>query len=157
MRAGRAASLVLGLAVAGVGELRAQLLSANGAQNLAFGNVLPGVTTTVQPTDPARGARFDITGPSLAQVEVTFTLPAVLSAGGGATMPISFGPTSAGYTSSGSNGAQTAFDPRTPFRASLSLLGRGWVYLGGALSPPGAQSAGSYTAAVGMTVALVGL
>jgi hypothetical protein len=72
-------------------------------------------------------------------------------------MPISFGPTSAGYSASGSIAAQTAFDPRTPFRANLSALGRGSVFLGGALSPPGSQAAGSYTASVTMTVALVGL
>jgi len=155
--AGRGALLVLALSLAGARELRAQLLVATGVRTLGFGNVLPGVPSNVQPTDPVRSGQFDITWPSLARVEVQFVLPTVLSTGGGATIPISFGATSAGYSASGSIAGQTPFNPTTPFRANLSALGRGSVYLGGALAPPGAQAAGSYSASVSITVALVGL
>ncbi len=153
---GRGAPLALALSLAGAGELRAQL-AATGVRDLAFGNVLPGVPSTVQRTDAARSGQFDITGPILGRVEITFTLPATLIGGAGATMPTSFGSTSAGYSANGSIAAQTAFDPRTPFRATLSLLGRGSVFLGGTVAPPGSQGAGSYTAFVTITVAMVGL
>jgi len=155
--AGRAAILALALFLAGARELRAQLLVVTGARSLGFGNVLPGVPTTVQPTDAVRSGQFDITGPSLARVEITFALPTVLQAGPGLTVPISFGATSAGYSASGSIAGQTAFDPRTPFRVNLSVLGRGSVFLGGLLTPPTSQAAGSYTATVSVTVAIVGL
>ena len=153
----RGALLALALALASAREARAQLLSATGVRNLAFGNVLPGVSSTVQPTDAVRSGQFNITGPALGRVEITFTLPTTLSGGAGATMPILFGPTSAGYSSSGSIASQTAFDPRTPFRATLSVLGRGSVFLGGVLTPPGSQGAGSYSGSVTVTVASVGL
>jgi hypothetical protein len=149
--------LVLALSLAGGRELRAQLLVATGIRDLAFGTVLPGVPSTVPPSDAVRSGQFDIAGPILGRVEITFTLPATLSRTGGATMPISFGPISAGYSAGGSIAGQTAFDPRTPFRANLSAIGRGSVFLGGTLSPPGSQGAGSYTASVTVTVALVGL
>lgn len=155
--AARGAILALALFLAGAGHLRAQVLVATGVRSLGFGNVLPGVATTVQPTDAVRSGQFNITGPVLGRVEITFALPTVLSAGVGPTVPISFGATSAGYSASGSIAGQTAFDPRTPFRVTLSLLGRGSVFLGGVLTPPSSQAAGSYTATVTITVAAVGL
>lgn len=154
---GRGALLALALSLAGARELRAQVITATGVRNLAFGNVLPGVPSTVQATDAVRSGQFNITGPILGRVEITFTLPATLSGGTGATMPISFGSMSAGYSANGSVAGQTAFDPRTPFRATLSVLGRGSVFLGGTLAPLGSQAAGSYTGSVIITVAAVGL
>ena len=154
---GYSALLLVALSLAGPREVRAQLLVATGVRDLAFGNVLPGVPTTVQPTDAARSGQFDITGPSLARIEITFTLPTVLNRTGGGTMPISFGSTSAGYSASGSIAAQTAFNPNTAFRTNLSLIGRGSVFLGGTLAPAGSQTAGSYSATVTMTVALTTL
>jgi hypothetical protein len=157
MAAVRCALPALAISLAGAGQLHAQLLSANGVRNLAFGDVIPGVSNTVQPTDVIRSGQFDIVGPSLAQVETTFTLPTTLTGGGGATMPISFGATSAGYSASGAIGSQVPFDPRAPFRTNLSLLGRGSTFIGGVLAPAGTQSAGSYSGPISMTVALVGL
>jgi Domain of unknown function (DUF4402) len=157
MAAVRCALVAAAISLAGAGQLRAQLLSVSGVRNLAFGDVIPGVPNTVQPTDLIRSGQFDIVGPSLAQVEITFALPTTLSGGGGATMPISFGATSAGYSSSGAIGSQAPFDPRAPFRTNLSLLGRGSTFIGGALGPAGTQTAGSYSGSVAMAVALVGL
>lgn len=154
---GRGALVVLALSLAAAGESRAQLVAATGIRDLAFGNVLPGVTTSVQPSDAVRSGQFNITGPSLGRIEITFTLPTALTRAGGTTMPISFGSTSAGYSASGSIVGQTAFNPHSPFRANLSVLGRGSVFLGGALTPAGSQAAGSYTATMTITVALVGL
>jgi uncharacterized protein DUF4402 len=154
--AARCALLALALSLAGAGPLRAQFISAVGIRNVSFGNVLPGVPNTVPPTDATRSGQFNLIGPSLAQVEITFALPTTLTAGG-STMPISFGATSAGYASNGSIASQVPFDPRVPFRVNLSVLGRGSTFLGGALTPPGTQSAGSYSGSVSITVALVGL
>jgi uncharacterized protein DUF4402 len=155
--AARCALLALALSHAGAGRLCAQLISANGIRNVSFGNVLPGVPNTVQPTDVGRSGQFNIVGPSLAQVEITFGLPTVITGPASTTMPISFGATAAGYASNGSIASQVPFNPHVPFRGNLSLLGRASTFLGGVLTPPGTQSAGSYSGSVSMTVALTGL
>jgi Domain of unknown function (DUF4402) len=157
MRAARSAFVAVAILVAGAGQLRAQLVAATGIRDLGFGDVLPGVPNTVQPTDATRSGQFDILGPNLAQVEITFGLPTALTAGGGGTMPVSFSATSAGYSANGSIGSQVAFDPRVPYRANLSLLGRGSAFIGGSLAPPGTQAAGTYSGPLSVTVALVGL
>src|SRR5258706_10367081 len=59
-----------------------------GAQQLSFGNVFPGVNKTVNATDLTNGGRFDVAGQASTPVTLSFTLPATLSTGGGATMPI---------------------------------------------------------------------
>lgn len=156
MAALRCALLAPAISLAAGSHAHAQFVSATGVRNVAFGDVIPGLQNTVQPTDVIRSGQFNITGPSLAQVEITFALPATLS-NGGATMPISFGATSAGYSSSGAIGSQTPFDPRSPFRTNLSPLGRGSTFIGGIVAPAGTQSAGSYSGSLGMTVALVGI
>jgi hypothetical protein len=124
---------------------------------LRFGDVLPGVPITVEPTDPARSGQFDITGPASATIEITFFLPTALEGPGGAKMPIAFGPMSAGYSVSGSISSQLRFDPGVPFRVSLSELGRGSVFIGGALSPSMRQVPGGHGASVSIAIALVGL
>lgn len=148
---------VVALALAGrPGRLAAQ--SASPARGLAFGNLLPGVPTGVQPSDPSRSARVDISGALGAGVEITFALPTSMVGPGGATMPLSFGAQSGGYASGTSGTISQLFDPRVPFRTTLSLepilvLGRGTVFLGATVLPGGAQAAGAYGATVLMSVA----
>jgi hypothetical protein len=153
----RGALLVLAVSLASGAELRAQVLAATGVRNLSFGDVLPGVPTTVQPTDPVRSGQFDIVGPSGAAIEISFFLPATLDGPGSAKMPVAFGATSAGYAAGGSIGSQAPFDPRVPFRVNLSALGRGSGFIGGALAPSSTQAPGPYRASLNITVALVGL
>src|SRR2546430_13734890 len=53
-----------------------------GVQNLAFGNVFPGVAKTVAYSDATNAGRFDVTGQASTPVTYSFTLPANLTTGG---------------------------------------------------------------------------
>lgn len=120
-------------------------------QDLGFGSVFPGVQTTVQPIDAGAG-RYFILGRRNQRIELDFVFPPNLTSGGGANMPISFGPASAGYSADGSTASLVPFDPTTPFTVRLSRLGVGYVYLGGTLQPGGGQTAGNYTASIVLSV-----
>jgi hypothetical protein len=149
-------TLALALSLANVTELRAQLpRSASGVRDLGFGSILPGVRTTVQPTDVVRSGQFEITGDISDPIEITFSLPSVLTGPEGATMPVSFTNESAGFSASGSITNQAFFDPKVPFQTNLSSTGRGTGFLGGVLDPSPTQRAGSYTGSVSITVAFL--
>ena len=142
---------LLALAVALVatpGAARAQTVV--GLQNLAFGTVIPGVPTTVLPSDAVRAAQFRITGVFLNTVTVTFTLPPVMNRiGGGASIPLAFGNTAASWQSPFSG--QTPFNPNTPYSAFI-LFGTYNVFLGGTATPAPSQLGGNYTGNVVITV-----
>src|SRR5690242_2528179 len=53
-----------------------------GVQNLAFGNVFPGVAKTVAYTDATNGGRFDVTGQATTPVTYSFALPTNLTSAG---------------------------------------------------------------------------
>jgi hypothetical protein len=153
----RAALLVVLVSLVGAGRLAAQELSVTGKPpGLTFGVVLPGVPVTIEPSD-ARSGRFDITGPAFATIEITFSFPMALDGPDGASMPVSFGSMSAGYSVSGSIGSQVLFDPRVPIRFNLSEFGRGTGFVGGILSPSRTQAPGPYGASLSVTVAVIGL
>lgn len=123
-----------------------------GTQNLNFGNVIPGVPTTILKSNAASSGQFRITGGGFFRsVTVRLTLPVVMNGPAGATMPISFTSTDAGISWQGTIGSQTTFDPNAPFTYTL-WLGSGTVFLGGRVSPAPAQPAGSYTATITLTV-----
>ena len=84
---------------------------------------------------------------------MTFTLPAVLTGPGGATLPLTFGGSDAGYSQSQNIGSQIGFDPKQPFLITFSGQGRGSVFLGGTARPGLTQRAGSYTAIITLNVA----
>jgi Domain of unknown function (DUF4402) len=153
----RSAVLSVALSLTGVAGLHAQVLSVTSVRPLGFGDVLPGVPTTVHPTDPARSGQFEITGPPSAAVEITFSLPEALGTTQGGELPISFGATSAGCSVSGSISRQVFFDPKVPFRTTLSEFGRATCFIGGTLEPPSGQRPGSYNVPISITLALVGL
>lgn len=131
-------------------------LRANAKKNVTFGTLFAGVPLTVLPTDAVRAGAVDITGPNSRQILVTFTLPTSMMGPAGALLPVSFTPTSAGF-STGSIATQVRFDPRVPYRAFLSNNGRGTVYLGAIATPGASQRSGNYNATIVMTVALTGL
>lgn len=125
-----------------------------GLKNLTFGNVIPGVPTTVLKTDAVNDGQIRITGAGLFRsVTVRFTLPTVMTRAGGATMPITFSTTDAGISWQGTIGSQTTFNPNAPFTYTL-WLGSGTVYLGGRVNPSPTQLGGSYTANIILTVIL---
>lgn len=158
VRAAHCALLALVLFLASASELRAQSVrSATGVRDLSFGSVLPGVATTVPPSDLARSGQFEITGEVNDPVEITFFLPSVLTnSPAGATMPVDFPDLFAGFSASGSITNQVSFNPRAPFRVNLSSTGRGTGFLGGVLTPSGTQPPGSYSGSVSITVSFLG-
>src|SRR5207245_9376291 len=53
-----------------------------GVQNLAFGNVFPGVAKTIAYSDATNGGHFSVTGQGSTPVTYSFTLPTTLTSAG---------------------------------------------------------------------------
>jgi len=123
-------------------------LTVTGIQSLTFGALIPGIPTAVSRTDAARSGRFDVGGPHDTQGQVTFTLPSVLTGPAGATLPLTFSGSDAGYSQSQNIGSQIGFDPKQPFLITFSGQGRGSVFFGGTAQPAPTQRAGSYTGTI---------
>jgi uncharacterized protein DUF4402 len=150
-RSMRALLPILSVAVGAAVRLAAPN-SVTGIRPLAFGTVFPGVPRVVSRTDPVNSGQFNLTGKKNRNVLLTFTLPATMAGPAGATMPLVFGATDAGYSASQSVGNQVAFDPRLPHTVTLSNSGAGSVFLGGRVNPAANQRAGGYTGTVTLTV-----
>jgi len=131
-------------------------LRARPVQPLNFGDLLGGLPTTVLRTDPINSGQFDIRGERLTEVLVDLLLPSALVGPGGATVPLTFGPGTAGYSPDGSIGSQVAFDPAVPQAVRLPGNGRGAVFLGGTASPPGQVAVGAYSATITITISYIG-
>ena len=128
-------------------------ISVLGERNLNFGDVVRGIATTVQVTNPASG-RFLVLGVGGAEVRLTFFLPVRLMQGAN-SFPITFGPTSAGHSWSTSPNSATLFDPNLPLLTPLRNGNPGLlrVWLGGTVNVPAAQPAGLYSSPVTLVVA----
>lgn len=115
--------------------------------NLDFGNVTPGISSSVA---YGSGGTFSITGGGGASIDLDFTLPTDLSDGSN-LLPISFSTTDAnwedGTTSSGSN----EFDPNTGDTITIPGDGDLTVFIGGTVNPGAGQPAGAYTANITLT------
>lgn len=150
----RAALLPLVFVLCGAGSARAKapMLTVARVQDLTFGNVFPGVPITVPLTDAQAGQYTLVNGTGRSiTAQLVFVLPPTLTSGGGATVPLSFGPTSAGFSATGSLGSIVPFDPSIPFTVTVAAKTTARVFLGGTLQPNGGQTAGSYTATISLT------
>jgi hypothetical protein len=125
-------------------------------QDLAFGELLAGVPTTVLPTDGLNAGQIRIWGRRNAEILVSFFMPGGLDGPGGALVPLSFGPGSAGYSASRTIGDQIAFDPSVPAVLRLPQNGQGMIYLGGTATPPASVNAGSYDGTISLTISYLG-
>jgi hypothetical protein len=144
---------LLAFALLGAAPLTAQRpITVQGVRSLTFGAVLPGVPLAILRTNPTNSGQFNLRGARRAQVQLTFTLPTVLAGPAGATMPISFSASDAGYSQSQSIASQVAFDPKQPFLATLANNGRGSVFVGATVRPAPTQRAGNYTGTLTLTV-----
>jgi hypothetical protein len=155
----RAALLTLALALTGSAGLSAQgrPLRVTGVRDLQFGTVIPGVPALILRTDAANSGQLSLTGEKNTTVQLQFTLPAAMTGPSGATMPVSFGASDAGFSPAETVTSQVGFDPRVPFVGALSNNGRAAVFLGGQALPAGGQRSGTYTATITLTVSYVGL
>ncbi|HET7565195.1 MAG TPA: hypothetical protein VFJ96_09395 [Gemmatimonadaceae bacterium] len=150
----RSALLPLMILVCGAGSTHAKAPTVQVArvQDLTFGNVFPGVPITVPLTDSRAGQYTLVNGTGRAlTVQLVFVLPSTLATGGGALMPVQFGPASAGFSATGSLGSMVPFDPSIPFTATIAAKTTARVFLGGTLQPTGGQAFGSYTATITLT------
>ncbi len=128
-----------------------QPLTAAGVNDLNFGIVTAG--TPKGPTSLATdAARFNISGEFSYPVTVSFTLPTVLTGGGGATIPITFGATD-GLLWTAYPSTHTTFNPNAPFFTTTDATGNLIIGLGGTVSPSVTASNGDYTGTITLTVA----
>ncbi|PYP57428.1 MAG: hypothetical protein DMD44_10180 [Gemmatimonadetes bacterium] len=125
-------------------------ITVTGAQNLAFGNVFPGVAKTIAYSDATNGGRFDVTGQGSAAVTYSFTLPTNLTSSGN-NLPIG---SWTGYlnTANSTAGGSAITPSATPAGATLSAGGALYVFVGATVTPPSNLPAGSYTGTVTLTV-----
>lgn len=135
--------------------LQAQI-QVTGQQDLTFGNLFPGIPERVFPTDGVRAGTFDMTGPKNMEIILQFTLPAVMTGPGAATMPLSYAANDATYDPRGGGLPTVAFDPTAPFTNRLPNSRQASAFLGATTTPSFSQTAGDYSAAVVLTVALTG-
>jgi Domain of unknown function (DUF4402) len=119
--------------------------------NLAFGNVTPGVNKTIAITDAGTG-KWAVVKAAASSVSLAFTLPATLAGPAASTMPI--GTWTGGYNNTADvPGSATTFTP-SPTPTVVPTGGANlWVYVGATVSPGAAQTAGSYTGVVTMSIA----
>jgi hypothetical protein len=148
--------VALALAASSAGA-QGRPLRVTGQHDLVFGSILPGVAVTIRPTDASRSAQLEISGPKFTQVVLTFSLPPSMTSTAGDAMPLTFGPTSAGYSPTGSVADETLFDPSAPITVTLDKNGRGVVFLGATLRPNGRQRAATYSATLTLTLSPSGL
>lgn len=137
-------------------------VTVGGVRPITFGTVVPGATVAVAPRTP-QGAEFRVGGLlGRKSVDITLTLPTVLTGPGGATVPLSFAGAKAAACELDLLGiCQTAslvsWDPvATPTtRIRPTKFGPGpkvfvnpqvALYLGASVSPSATQRAGHYTA-----------
>jgi hypothetical protein len=122
-------------------------------RDLGFGTIISGTTTSVAPTD-VTSAEWRITGILGLFGSVTFTLPSSLTrAGGSETMPVSFCGTCGKFRVNNSSPAGgTTFDPKVGVSGlGIVVLSSIYLWVGGSVSPPLAQRAGSYSGTIIMT------
>ncbi|MEE8148890.1 MAG: hypothetical protein V3T75_00430 [candidate division Zixibacteria bacterium] len=134
-------------------------LSILGSNNLVFGSVTPGINKIVPRTSAGFAGEWSITGTSLSELSLTFTLPTVLDHSSvAATMPISFNSTDAALSDgTGSQSTPNAvFDPNGPSVFRLGAGGLLFVWIGGTVQPSVAQSGGDYASNVTLTIAYTG-
>jgi hypothetical protein len=123
-----------------------------GVSPLEFGDVLPGVSLSIERTVAAAG-KFTVTGQGSANVYLNFTLPEDLIGPAAAELPITFSATDAGTSTTDDQGTATAFDPSTPnYERTLSAGGALSVWIGGTVSPTVNQGSGAYSADITLTV-----
>jgi len=124
-------------------------INVNGAQQLSFGNVFPGVNKSVAVADLTNAGRFDVTGQANAPVTLSFTLPVTLSSCSN-TLPID---SYAGVRAD--NNLETGgigFVPGASNAATLSAAGLLYIWVGARVTPATNQAQGTYTGTITMTV-----
>jgi len=136
-------------------------LSITGNNNLQFGTVTPGVSKSVDKSEPGFAGEWSVTGSVGAEITLDFILPDSLVLVGDSTngMPISFLSTDASFDD-GSGGGQLApsgvIDPNGLGTERLGASGQMTIWIGGRVNPRIAQTGGDYAEDVVLSVAYTG-
>ena len=125
-------------------------------QNLAFGALLPGVPTTVDPLQLTQSGQIEVKASIGAIFEILYTLPSAMTSGSN-TLPLSFLNTSGGAAASPTPSSVIRFDPRFPKSFQYVTTDRATFFLGGRASPRIGQPTGSYSAPVIVTITNLGV
>jgi hypothetical protein len=143
------ATLVVSFAGPGVAEGQMLVVA---ERDLDFGMLTPGLETVVVPTDLMRSAQLRIEGRG--SYQLSFQLPASLTAPGGAQIPLQFGAADGQLVI---RHKVTAFDPNSTVSFRVNPAEReAQVNLGGRARPGPSQPAGVYTATIVMMVVQTG-
>jgi hypothetical protein len=121
-------------------------------QDLAFGQIQPGVPDVVLPSDAVRRAHFDVTGRG--DFTITIGLPSLMTSPTGALVPLAFTATDGLAVRRGN---LTTFDPAVPFDLRLRPNSTTSVYIGATATPAPTQEPGTYTATITLTIVPAGL
>jgi len=134
-------------------------LTVTGTNDLDFGTVVPGTPATVDKADIGDAGEYVIAGNPTAEVNLDFTLPDSLRTAGGEAMDVIFVATDASYDD-GSGGGQAApsgvLNPLVTETQNLGAAGGMTIWIGGQVEPSPAQTGGSYTGTVTLTVTPTG-
>jgi hypothetical protein len=127
-------------------------------QDLAFGDVFPGVPKTIEKTS-ASAAEFTVTGTVDAEVTIDFDLPGYLYTTG-ANMPVYFYETDCAVdTTNPPDQSSPSLDDQNPYSTITYRIGSSGqmkIWLGGQLMPGLTQKSGDYTAPIRVTVSYTG-
>jgi hypothetical protein len=123
-------------------------------RNLEFGNVNKNASKHILPTDITSG-KWEITGQANKNIQIDFTLPATLSSSGN-TLGLSFDGTDAGYTENPDGTSQVNYSPVQRISPTIGSTGKMYVFIGGTVTAPSNQAAGSYTGSITISIQYTG-
>lgn len=133
-----------------------QTLVVRPLQNLTFGFLLPGVPTTIDPTQIILSGQIQLEAPIGTNFEIRYTLPAAMN-GAGTTLPLTFANNAGGAAPSANPAAMLRFNPANPARFRLATTTRATFFLGGRAAPRVGQPVGPYTAPIIVTITNLGI
>lgn len=139
----------------GEAQRSASSLSVRGRRDLAFGTVLRGVPTIVDPLVRSAG-RWEIRGESGAEVRIDVILPLALTNPDGAELPLTFGSADGAFSFHPQGRGAQVFDPELPVITIFDKRGKIYVFLGGTVFPDRLQPVGAYSATIPLTVSYTG-
>ena len=147
---------VIIISLIGVHAVSAQTVTAT--NDLAFGNIFPGVPKTIAKSAPGEAAEFTVTGIAGDEVTLDFTLPSYMYTTG-ANMPLFFSSNDCAIDSTNppdqSSPSADNLNPNGTITYRIGSNGLS-IWLGGRVVPGLVQKSGSYTATIRLTVAYTG-
>lgn len=137
-------------------SVSAQNITVN--NNLAFGDVFPGVPKQITKYTAGSAAEFQISGTAGSEVSLIFTLPTYLAKNGYNLQIIFFENSCAVDSSASPDQSSPGQDNLDPWHEITYRLGSNGltVWLGGMVVPGMIQSAGDYSGTITLTVAYTG-